>query len=314
MADRAPLLSVLDAGLNHGGLQTDDVLSLMLPLMREVAALHEQGRVAALEGPHAYDVDESGVLRLVRPEGTAPTHNASAIERLQAPVSSVLRVVGESRVTAEADGGLDVQDFEVGTVDAAQALTRPAYLPGYVAWEQRLGHHDALSDILCLGQVLASLSCGLDFTSEEDLNLFASNRANLFRLQERLHPVMAAVIVEMTQLHRHQRARDLPSLIRRLETYRDQPMDLALGRVVAGQEGAVKQRRAVQVHLRDRLFDLSRRNRLLHFRPTQSSVNLTVASVPLVVDLKSIRLDQLCVWEGRFPQEVLSGDKVPLAR
>jgi hypothetical protein len=125
---------------------------------------------------------------------------------------------------------------------------------------------------------------------------------------------MAAVIVEMTQLHRHQRARDLPSLIRRLETYRDQPMDLALGRVVAGQEGAVKQRRAVQVHLRDRLFDLSRRNRLLHFRPTQSSVNLTVASVPLVVDLKSIRLDQLCVWDGRFPQEVLSGERVPLAR
>ena len=37
-----------------------------------------------------------------------------------------------------------------------------------------------------------------------------------------------------------------------------------------------------------------RRNRLLHFKPSQTHVNLTVASVPLVVDIKNIRVDQLC--------------------
>src|SRR6185436_295235 len=73
-------------------------------------------------------------------------------------------------------------------------------------------------------------------------------------------------------------------------------------------------RQAVQARLRDRLFDLSRRNRLLYFRPSNSCVNLTVASVPLVIDLKSIRLDQLCVWSGGFKEAVLSGERVSLGQ
>ena len=68
------------------------------------------------------------------------------------------------------------------------------------------------------------------------------------------------------------------------------------------------------MHLRDRLFDLSRRNRMLYFRPTNSTVNLTVASVPLVMDIKNIRIDQLCVWGGDFASEVLVGEKLTLGR
>lgn len=314
MAERAPLLALLDAGASRGGLQTDDVLAVVLPLLREVAALHERELVASLDGVASYEVTEAGALTLQRPQGWPPTLNRKAIDKLQAPAGSVLRVVGESRLTHEAERGLDVQDLAVASADADVPLTRPAFIAGYQAWERRLGHHDAASDILCLGQVLASLACGLDFSDDADLRLFAAHRDNLFRLQPRLHPVVASVIVEMTELDRHRRAQDLPSLIRRLETYREQPQDLSLERVGAAEDGAVQRRRAVQVHLRDRLFDLSRRNRLLHFRPTQSTVNLTVASVPLVVDLKSIKLDQLCVWGGRFADDVLSGDRVPLAR
>lgn len=314
MAERAPLLALLEAGTSRGGLQTDDVLAVLLPLLREVTALHERELVASLDGTSSYIVTDAGSLALQRPQGWPPTLDRAAIDRLQAPASSVLRVVGESRLTHEADTVVEVQNLAVGSADANEPLTRPVYIPGYQAWERRVGHHDAATDILCLGQVLASLACGLDFTDLDDLRLFAAHRGNLFRLQERLHPVVASVIVEMTELDRHRRAQDLPSLVRRLETYREQPQDLSLERVAAADGGAVQRRRAVQVHLRDRLFDLSRRNRLLHFRPTQSTVNLTVASVPLVVDLKSIRLDQLCVWGGRFAAEVLAGERVPLAR
>jgi predicted DNA-binding WGR domain protein len=314
MADTAPLLALLDAGLGRGGLQTDDVLAVVLPLLREVAQLHEQGRVAALDGVLSYQVTDAGALTLTLPQGAAPSSNRVAVERLQGPAASVLRVVGESRLTHEADSGIARDDLAVASEATQAALSRPAFVAGYVAWEQRLGHHDAVSDILCLGQVLASLACSLDFTSDDDLRLFAAHRENLFRLQERLHPVLASVIVEMTELDRHCRAQDLSSIIRRLETYRDQPRDLSLASVTAPQDDATQRRRAVQAHLRDRLFDLSRRNRLLHFRPTQSTVNLTVASVPLVVDLKSIRLDQLCVWGGSFAADVLGGERVPLAR
>lgn len=314
MAEPAPLLSVLEAGAARGGLQTDDVLALVLPLLREVAALHEQGQVASLDGVGSFRLRDEGGLALQRPQGWPPSRNRAAIERLQAPAASVLRVVGESQLTHDAEGGIEVKDLAVGSPEAQAELDRPLYLPGYVAWERRVNHHDAASDILCLGQVLASLSCGLDFTSGDDLRLFAAHRDNLFRLQARLHPVVAGVIVEMTELDRHRRAQDLPSLIRRLETYREQPQDLSLARVTEAEQGAVQRRRAVQAHLRDRLFDLSRRNRLLHFRATQSTVNLTVASVPLVVDIHSIRLDQLCVWGGRFADDVLGGDRIPLAR
>jgi hypothetical protein len=41
--------------------------------------------------------------------------------------------------------------------------------------------------------------------------------------------------------------------------------------------------------LRDRLFDLSRRNRLVYFRATQRSLDLTEASVPLLLDARNIR-------------------------
>ncbi|WP_418116709.1 AAA domain-containing protein [Variovorax sp. 350MFTsu5.1] len=313
----APLLQLIDAADAHGGLQTDDVLKLVLPLLREVSALHEQGKVAALGNAFAYRVTEAPALALAQPEGTEPRRNPEAIAPLEQPATSVLRVVGEQRVTIDADAGVSVENLMLMADAAPDALpTRPVYLPGYGAWEQRFGHHDALGDILCLGQVLASLSCGLDFGDGEELGRFVANRGNLFNLNRRLHPVVAAVIFEMTALNRHERARDLPSVIRRLETYRDQPLDLDLGleRIAPAKDGAGQRREAIQLHLRDRLFDLSRRNRLLYFKPTQAHVNLTIASVPLVVDMHSIRVDQLCLWDGRFASDITACSPVPLAR
>ena len=58
-----------------------------------------------------------------------------------------------------------------------------------------------------------------------------SHRANLFAVNARLHPVLAAVIVEMTELNRHRRAPDLPSLIRRLEQYREQTPEVDMAKL-----------------------------------------------------------------------------------
>ena len=52
--------------------------------------------------------------------------------------------------------------------------------------------------------------------------------------------------------------------------------------------------------LRERLFDISRRNRLLHFRPTLQTVNLTQASVPLSFDIRNIRPEQILIWDPRL--------------
>ncbi|ATQ44045.1 DUF4011 domain-containing protein [Caulobacter mirabilis] len=297
---------------NQGmALTVDDVLFTALPLLRAVSTLHQHGRVADL-GPGDI-LETNGVLRLRRPDGLLPRYQLGAIKAVQPPPTSALNIIDELRVTRDSETGLAVETLQAER-DADRPITKPVYLPGFDAWELRLGHHDEITDIFRLGQILACLACGLDFADPDELDRFASHRQNLFVVVHRLNPVLANVIVEMTALNRHDRATDLGSLIGRLETWRDQPQALNVERVLATTDGAAPRRTAVLSHLRDRLFDLSRRNRLLHFRATQSSVNLTVASVPLVLRLESVKPDHICTWGGEFASEVAAGKAVNLRR
>ena len=293
-------------------LPAEDLLHAVLPLMRAVAALHAVERVADLGGDAVIDTGD-GVLALAHPDGRRPTHDESRLRQIQPHPGSALRIVGEYRVATEIDSGSKVEDLRARG-DDDEAEFKPAYLTGYRAWEQAIGHHDELADIFVIGLILGSLACGLDLNDQEDVTRFAGAQANLFRLNPSLHPVIAALIAEMTALNRHERASDLDALAHRLESYRDQPAGIDVERALAGAKGAKGRRAAVLTHLRDRLFDLSRRNRLIHFRPTQASVNLTVASVPVVMRLESIRADQLCTWDGRFADEILGGGQVALVK
>ena len=103
---------------------------------------------------------------------------------------------------------------------------------------------------------------------------------------------------------RRRRAQDLADVVSRLESYRDQPEDFDLDRVLTARTDG---RAAVLEHLRDRLFDASRRNPLLHFRPTGRTINLTEASVPLVLDVRHIRASQLFTWGGPASSRLLDG-------
>ncbi|MES2900382.1 MAG: AAA domain-containing protein [Pseudomonadota bacterium] len=291
---------------------TDDVLLLVLPLFEQVAALHDAGKVAAL-GPNSVILDPTGALSLRRPEGQQPSLDVQAVNRVQPMPVSGLNILGTLHRERDAFGQETVTDDAV-KADPAAPVEHPVYLPGPASWEQRIGHHDDRTDIFALGMILAALSCGFDFGDEQDLRTFVAGRSNLFLLQERLHPVLAAVIVEMTEINRHQRASDLAALALRLRTWREQPAGLDLERAMAGASGPVSRRSAVLAHLRDRLFDLSRRNRLLYFKPNAATVNLTVASVPLVLQVAAVRPEQICTWGGPFATEVLSGKPVSLHR
>ena len=305
-------LAALIAAQGGAALSTDDILVLALPLFEQVAALHAQDRVASLD-PGAILLDPSGALQLRQPDGQAPTMDVDAVHRVQPPPASALNIVGELRRSREVEGLERLSDLDVQT-DVAAAIERPVYLPGFRSWEIQLGHHDEITDIFRLGLVLAALGCGLDFDDPGDLEAFVAHRRNLFEISDRLNPIVAAVIVEMTAVNRHDRATDLASLVTRLRTWRDQPEALDVERALAGASGAAPRRTAVLSHLRDRLFDLSRRNRLLHFRPTVSSVNLTVSSVPLMLQLESVRPEHICTWGGPFAADVAAGRAVDLQR
>jgi predicted DNA-binding WGR domain protein len=301
-------LSEFLAAHSHA-LPTEDVLHVMLPLMRAVTALHEQGKVAALGLNDVLEMKNGG-FGLVHPEGLAPSDNIAEIQRIQPAASSALKVVGEYRVTNDESVALKVEDLLAN--DNEHPIIKPVYLIGLRSWEIAVGHHDEITDIFNIGMIMACVACGIDPANTTEIENFSFNRHNLFAIQSRLHPVLATLILESTALNRHDRATDLAALTKRLETYRDQPLGLEVDRVMASASGIPGRRAAVLTHLRDRLFDLSRRNRLIYFRATQSSVNLTEASVPIVMRLESIRPDQLCTWTGSFVADILAGKAVPL--
>ncbi|KWB32957.1 DNA helicase [Burkholderia cepacia] len=309
--DGAPrTLRTLIAAQAGAALPTDDVLVLVLPLFGQVAALHARGKVARLDADSIV-IGEEGGLALRHAEGETPQMDLGAVHRVQPHPASGLNIVGALRLDHTPDGRHVQTDLALQT-DAAAPIERPVYLPGYASWERSLGHHDEITDVFLLGMVLASLACGLNFETGSDLNGFVAHRRNLFVLHERLHPIVAAVIVEMTEVNRHDRATDVAALAMRLRTWREQPLGLDVERALAGTTGAASRRGAVLTHLRDRLFDLSRRNRLLHFRPTAATVNLTVASVPLMLQIESVRPEHICTWGGPFAADLMAGKAVPL--
>ena len=311
---QAPFLKFLEEGVAKGGFETDDLLAALLPLLKQVQAAHEAGLVAPLCGLQDLTVTDTGHLMFAPAKAQPPQKNPAKVEALQSPVSQAVEVVAESRRTADVDQAtLTVSDL--GVAGAGTDFTKPVFLPHYRSWEHALGHHDELTDIFSLGMVLASVACGLDFTDPSELEIFSVNRTNLFGVNHRLNPVVSSVIVQMTELNRHKRAPDLAQMISRLENYREQTADLDFKRIKGFKEsGITGKRRLIQSHLRDRLFDISRRNRLIYFKPTLQTLNLTVASVPVLLDYRNIRLEQLFVWHPELAATVTAGAPMALGK
>jgi predicted DNA-binding WGR domain protein len=306
-------LDFLRHRLVQGGFTTEDALASVLPLVRQTAAAHQAGKVAPLSDVNELHVE--GVKIWYEEARTQDVADQSRrVEELDQPPRRALEIVGEKRWTAEVDhDASSVEDLHIGNRD--DPVTRLVYLPGYVSWEHALGHHDPLTDVFSLGMLLASLTCGLDFSEPADLETFVRGRRNLFDLNPHLHPVLAKVIARMTELSRHRRPQDLGAVIHTLENYRDQDIDFDfdLARIKEFKTADVRSRRSLLLgRLQQRLFELSRRNRLLHFRPTMQTVNLTWASVPLSFDVQSVRPEQILTWNAGLQHAVVSGNALSL--
>jgi hypothetical protein len=124
---------------------TDDVLGAALPLIEQVAALHEAGQIAPLNGVDALRVS-MGHLWFPNSLAMAPRINDAALREVEQGDGAHLEVTGRYKERSEA-GSVSVIDTSLG--DRADLTPRRAYFPDYVAWEQRAGHHDQLSDVSC---------------------------------------------------------------------------------------------------------------------------------------------------------------------
>jgi hypothetical protein len=303
----------LTSQLEAGGFSTEDAIASFLPLARQVAAAHAEGKVGPLDDLNALQV-ESHQIWFEESRRQSPRQNRAAILKFQKTQQVAFDVVRRAEIQSEIDiGEHDATELDIGHRD--QPITRPVYLAGYVAWEHQFEHHDPLTDTFVLGLILASLACGVDLNQPGDLKRFVTSRDNLFRVRRNLHPVVARAISQMTELDRSRRPQDLATLVAALENYGDQEVDFEfdLAQVDGfGKQDLSTRHQIVLAKLQERLFEISRRNRLLHFRSTMQTINLTQSSVPLSFDPAHIRPDQILTSGGEFLDELAKGSSISL--
>lgn len=66
--------------------------------------------------------------------------------------------------------------------------------------------------------------------------------------------------------------------------------------------------------LRTRLFDISRRNRLLYYKPNLKFLNLTIASVPLNIPIENIQPTSLFTFNNEIKKKISSGNHLELSK
>ncbi len=297
----------LEDCFSHGDYATDDVIAFVLPLFEEVISFHEAALVAPFEREPALvitnrhiDIDENFAH--------APLNALQKVNALFEKIRSAnFNITGNIKLDVDVNTGMQSrEDLHVHLL-VNEPLQHPAYVPGYSCYEIMLGNHDALTDIFCLGLILGSMALSLDLYDEHDLEAFVATRANPVFHNSRIHPAIGALIKEMTELDRSKRAADLYDIINRLRNYRDydpeKQTDLSN---VAGWVNKELTNRSQYIlsKLRNRLFDTSRRNRLLYYKPNMRFVNLTVSSVPMVLHYQSIRPDLLFSWNNEIAGKI----------
>ncbi|MFM2358024.1 MAG: hypothetical protein RLY16_16, partial [Bacteroidota bacterium] len=304
----------LQHAFDQGNYATDDVIAFITPLIEEIISFHETGMVAPFEQPTSLFINQQ---RLDINENLAhrPTHANAALKQMFVGVTSKnFDITGAAKLETEvAVGQSNWQDLQIHLSD--EKPTIPAYIKGYQCFEMTVGHHDAQTDIFCVGLILGSMALSLDLNDTDDLTLFVQYRTNPVQYNQRIHPTISALITEMTDLDRHKRTQDLYDVLHRLQHYRDYDPEKQtdLSSIPGWVNKALTERHQLILNkLRNRLFDTSRRNRLLYYKPNARFVNLTVSSVPTVLHYQSIRPELLFTWNEDLAPKITGAKELIL--
>ncbi len=306
------LEAFLETWRGEPSIGTEDILSAILPLMRQLEALHVGGKVGPVISSDHILADQ-GHLFFSNAEALEPRSQSSKVRAPTKQKSTAIEIVEELSITSDDSSGLDIRDRDVRASD--EIVTSPKYLTHFHSWEDKLGHQDPVTDIFCVGMICAALATSLDFRDREQLETFVGNRSQLHLLNRRLHPVVCRAIERMTSLYREERVQDIGVLVKALENHRRIGATVELGiDNIAGFETDDKNdaKSILLKRLRARLYDMTRRNRLIYHRRVSGELNLTEASVPLVMNFDSIREDQLVTASNPIFARLLNGEEIKL--
>lgn len=281
---------------------TDDCIGAVRALLEEVRDLNEAGQVADLDRIDLLALGEAGELRLGRVPVGPPTLAEEALRRIESQPSQAVDIVRQIGVS---EAGGQVAAWDRSIAEAGQVPDRPLFYPNYGSWERAIGHHDALTDVFHLGLVIASLATGLDLRDRGDLAKLVGHRTNLLRLNARLHPAIARIVADMTEPTRAARAADLATLIDLIDDYRTVEVDDARNKArdLADLADPKARRQLTQEYFRNRLFEVTRRNKLLYFAD-RHGVDLTRGSFPLMLNYQTSQARQLLTASPELLKEL----------
>jgi hypothetical protein len=293
------------------GLSTQDTVNAIVPLLEQLADTHDDQLVGPSDHWEKLFV-ERGRIWFELKESAPPQRNFAEVNRRQVIFEGAVAIVAETvRVVDEKDSYRELHLLQPADTDFKQ----PGYVMDYQSWEQLLGHHDASVDAYLCGLLLAGIALGLDLRLPGHIERFVSARQNLFAIRSDLHPVIARAIVQLTELDRTRRPTDMRAVAQSLTNYRGESVELEyeLAAIEGFQTSDPRGKQdTILTRLQQRLFDLSRRNRLLHFRSSSSSANLTIGSVPLTQDWQSIDADHILTWNQDLQDRLISGKPILL--
>ena len=307
------LTELLETLADFGSIKSPDFTAICVPILEFVSQLHQDNLVAFITSPD--QALFNGTNLYLDTEGRSALNKRDAL--FHKPINrGPLEISGSLTEVSDLDQQTINQHNEEIYVEE-QELKKPVYIADYKCWDYELGHYDPMTDVFQLGQILASIAYNLDFAKKEDLKAFVGNRKNLYFLNRELHPTIHAVIYEMTSLYIEDRTKNLEEAVSKLKNYREYNpenyVDLTQTEGFRNQDVS-KRKDWILSKLKNRLFDISRRNKLLYFTERQSFLNLTISSVPLLLDHQNIKEDSLIIWNDKIKKRIVKDSNLPLNR
>jgi predicted DNA-binding WGR domain protein len=302
---------LLEKIADYGSIKSPDFMAMTIPLLEYINQLHEHNTIAFINSIDKISYD--GSIITIASEGTSIVKGSSPLF-VKPSNKSVINVSQGYIETTDIDNqNIDYINLDIQIED--RPIDKPVYMLDYKSWDYEKGHYNPLTDVFILGQILASIAFNLDFRNKGDLETFVSNRKKLYFLNKSLHPTIINIIYEMTHLYCEDRTKSLSEVISKLNNYREYNPEnyVDLTQTDGFRSHDVSERgNWILSKLKNRLFDISRRNKLLYFSEKERFLNLTVASVPLLLDYNNINDKDLIVWNDSIKKSVIKNKKITL--
>ena len=263
MENEQTFLTYLDERISGTPPNTQEIIDLFVPFLHQLNDQHQQSKISPLK-----DIFEIKVVNGSLTFDEAKVEDSHEdISRLQALLS------------------------KPGSEDLIELID------GYTCWEfENFGFYDELSDVYIAGLMLASLALNINLRNKDDFKKFKESYSSLHSISNSIHPVIYESIKRMIKLQRQDRDADLDSIIYMLTHYQEQVID----EFDFEEDSKEKTPQEILSILQNRLYDFTRRNRLIYFKESRQALNLTNGSIPLALIPDKYNSDRVITWNEKL--------------